>query len=77
MKILIGFLLVVIGLIIFIFGNRIFGDRQLGKYGIISKWLFDPPYLTEKYKKFVDKTLQWFIAALLIYFGLMVLFGKM
>ncbi len=77
MKIFIGLLLIILGLVILIFGNRIFGNRQFGKYGPISKWLFDPPYKTEEHKKFINKTSQWIVVALLIYFGSMVLLGKM
>lgn len=71
MKILIGLFLFAVGAIIFIAG-----DRQIGKYGIISKWFFDPPHLTDKYKGFSKKLQKWAFGGLLIYFGLMFILGR-
>ena len=71
MKFLFGFVVIAIGVVIILCG-----DKQIGKYGFISKWLFDPPYLNEK-NKVVGKHLQKLaIAAILIYLGLMLIFNQ-
>ena len=71
MKIMIGFLLVALGVIIIIYC-----DRSVGKYGAVSKWFFDPPYLTDKYKAFGKEVQEWILGGLMIFFGIMLLLGS-
>ena len=66
-----GLILSALGLIVILYGQK-----QFSKYGVISKWIFDPPYLNEKYKEFGRQLQKWAIGGLLIYFGLTLILNR-
>ncbi len=72
MEIITGIILVILGCLIIKFG-----DRQFGKYGSISKWLFNPPWYNDGYIKFSKKLTKWVLGCVLIYLGIVLIFNKM
>ena len=71
MRIFIGLILSTLGLIVILYGHK-----QHSRYSIISKWLFDPPCLNEKYEELGRQLQKWTIGGLLIYFGLMLILSR-
>jgi cadmium resistance protein CadD (predicted permease) len=63
MRVIIGIILVVVGLIVFVLGNK-----QVGKQGKIEKVFFP-----SKRMKFVT----WAISGVLIYLGVIIIFNKL
>lgn len=73
MRIAIGSILSILGLIILFFG-----DRQFGKYGVISKVIFKPKTTAvgDKINKFGEKLRWWVFGGILIYSGITIILNK-
>ena len=73
MRLIGGIILLVLGIIVLLFG-----DREFGAYGPVSKWLFNPPTTQKvmKVQKFVKKLLRWILGAVFIWFGFILVLAK-
>ncbi len=69
MRIAFGIIFIISGVIVLIFGNR-----QFGTYGPVSKWFFNPPWHKEKWKVFNRNLMRWAFGGILIYLGATLLF---
>lgn len=72
MKNVTGLIMLVLGAVILLWGNK-----QFSKYGFVSKWLFDPPFMDSIRKKSMRQALRWVLGGVLLYLGMIVIVGKM
>lgn len=73
MRIVIGSILSILGVIILIFGGR-----QFGKYGVISKKFFKPKNTAtgEKINRFSKILVRWVFGGILVCLGIAIILNK-
>lgn len=74
MKVMIGIILIILGLVVLMFGGK-----QFGKYGRIDGFIFDPTTteLGKKMNLFGKILMQWTMGLLFIFFGIVLIFNKL